>query len=98
MKYIFEYTGRKITSYNSETKQYKVTTAKNNSSIYNLHKTAYCKDYIVANTPYTMYNKLFNNGDKVSISKKTITLNYYKKTGYWNIDTKRKMELLWSMF
>ena len=89
MKYIFEYTGRKITSYNSETKQYKVTTAKNNSSIYNLHKTVYCKDYIVANTPYTMYNKLFNNGDKISISKKTITLNYYKKTGYWNIDTKR---------
>lgn len=89
MKYIFEYTGRKIMSYDSETKQYKVTTAKKNGSIYNLHKTVRYKDCIVANTPYTMYNKLFNNGDKISISKKTIKLNYYRKTGYWNIDTKK---------
>lgn len=89
MKYIFEYTGRKIMSYDSETKQYKVTTAKKNGSIYSLHKTVRYKDCIVANTPYTMYNKLFNNGDKISISKKTIKLNYYRKTGYWNIDTKK---------
>ena len=89
MKYIFEYTGRKITSYDSKTKQYKVTTAKKNGSIYSVYKTAYHKDCITANTPYTMYNKLFNNGDKISISKKTIKLNYYRKTGYWNIDTKK---------
>lgn len=89
MKYIFEYTGRKIMSYDSETKQYKVTTAKKNGSIYSVYKTVRYKDCIVANTPYTMYNKLFNNGDKISISKKTIKLNYYRKTGYWNIDTKK---------
>ena len=89
MKYIFEHKNKKITLYDNKTKQYKVITAKNSNCGYSVYKAICNEDFIIANTPYTMYNKLFNNGDKISISKKTITLNYYKKTRYWNIDTKR---------
>ena len=89
MKYIFEHKNKKIMLYDNKTKQYKVITAKNSNCGYSVYKAIHNEDFIIANTPYTMYNKLFNNGDKISISKKTITLNYYKKTRYWNIDTKR---------
>ena len=66
MKYIFEHKNKKITLYDNKTKQYKVITAKNSNCGYSVYNAIHNEDFIIANTPHTMYNNLFSNDDKDS--------------------------------